>query len=96
MLTILRLADNCSYLSDGKWRAIQPGKWVRAELEGQQTPEFHGDASEPDTPSDRASALNEFRAGAGPARNLPMLAASFTPLDAPQRNRVRFAVQNPR
>lgn len=96
MLTILRLADHCSYQTDGKWRAIQPGERVRAELEGQQTEEFHNDANDSETPLNRASDFNEFRAGAGPARNLPVLAASFTPLEALRRYSVRSIAEKPR
>lgn len=96
MLTILRLADNCSYQKDGKWHAIQPGKRVCAEVDGQQTAEFHSDANDTETPWNRASDFNEFRAGAGPARNLPTLVASFTPLEALRRNSVRSVAEKPR
>lgn len=96
MLTILRLADNCSYQTDGKWRAVQPGKRVRAEVEGQQTAEFHSDASNPETPWNRVSDRNEFRVGAGPTRNLPVLAASFTPLEALRRDSVHAVAEKPR
>ena len=96
ILTILRLVDHCSYQTDGKWRAIQPGKRVRADVEGQQTAEFHSDTNDAETPLNHASDFNPFRAGAGPARNLPLLAASFTSLDALRRNSVHSVAGSPR
>jgi hypothetical protein len=97
MLTILRLSDNHCYRTEGKWRPVAPSKLVSAEIDGVETEKFHSDRDESGPCDAKTSFLGtEFRGGAHHARNLPMLAASFAPLDALRRNGVRSAVRKPR
>ena len=87
MLTILRLADNHCYRIEGKWRPVAPSKLVSADIDGMPTDKFHSDDDDPEpaAANDSVSASRKFRVGAHHARNPPMLAASFTPLEAPRR-----------